>query len=172
LFIHHFTGIIEEKVGKLNMNRKMDDMTKLNFLMIAFLVMIHGTLIVISLVVLSQIGSEDQNAIAAIFVALLCIAILISSGILFILTLILGLFRIKYYKKSIKSKGSFDSINIFQLVVGILSLFVSITAFMAMSRASMVAWANMLYGFMLAFSFTLIYITFKLNKQLRNDINQ
>jgi len=152
------------------MNKKMDDMTKLNFLMIAFLVMIHGTLIVISLVVLSQIGSEDQNPIAAIFVALLLIAILIFSGILFILTLILGLLRIKYYQKSIKSKVSFDSINIFQLVVGILSLFVSITAFIAMSRGAMVAWANILYGFMLAFSVTLIYITFKLNKQIKNSL--
>jgi hypothetical protein len=165
-----FTGIIEEKVGQLNMNRKMDDLTKLNFLMIALLVVIHGALIVISLVVLSQIGSEDQNPIAAIFVALLSIAILIFSGILFILTLILGLLRIKYYQKSIQSKVSFDTINIIQLIVGILSLFVSITAFMAMSRASMVAWANMLYGFMLAFSVILIYITFKLNKQFKKDI--
>lgn len=154
----------------MNMNKKMDDMTKLNFLMIAFLVMIHGALIVISLVVLSQIGSEDQNPIAAIFVAILLIAILIFSGILFILTLILGLLRIKYYQKSIKSKVTFDSINIFQLVVGILSLFVSITAFMAMSRGAMVAWANILYGFMLAFSVILIYITFKLNKHLKNDM--
>lgn len=152
------------------MNKKMDDMTKLNFLMIAFLVMIHGALIVISLVVLSQIGSEDQNPIAAIFVAILLIAILIFSGILFILTLILGLLRIKYYHKSIKSKVTFDSINIFQLVVGILSLFVSITAFMAMSRGAMVAWANILYGFMLSFSVILIYITFKLNKHLKNDM--
>ncbi len=152
------------------MNKKMDDMTKLNFLMIAFLVLIHGTLIVISLVVLSQIGSEDQNPIAAIFVAILLIAILIFSGILFILTLILGLLRIKYYQKSIKSKVTFDSINIFQLVVGILSLFVSITAFIAMSRGAMVAWANILYGFMLAFSVILIYITFKLNKHLKNDM--
>jgi hypothetical protein len=165
-----FTGIIEEKMGQLNMNKKMDDLTKLNFLMIALLVVIHGALIVISLVVLSQIGSEDQNPIAAIFVALLSIAILIFSGILFILTLILGLLRIKYYQKSIQSKVSFDTINIFQLIVGILSLFVSITAFMAMSRASMVAWANMLYGFMLAFSVILIYITFKLNKQFKKDI--
>jgi uncharacterized membrane protein len=131
---------------------------------------VHTILIVLSLSTLSMIHSDGQDSIGAVIVALLNILMLISSSIILILVLIFGFMGYRYQLKKDKTKGLFDSINIFQLIISIISSSVSITFFIVVDRYSQDTWSNMLYGFSLAFSVTLLITTFQQNQQLKKSL--